>query len=129
MVRLRSPAPYMGAFPSGQRGQTVNLLLDSFGGPNPPAPTKINLTLCVRFFVSIKIYFPKKDSISLIAEDLYEATSDEYELPSSAAEVRAVPSPPQLLMKPRSNITFSEAIPSISMDSASRAYLPSMQVL
>ena len=26
MVRLRSPAPYMGDFPSGQRGQTVNLL-------------------------------------------------------------------------------------------------------
>ena len=26
LVRLRSPAPYMGAFPSGQRGQTVNLL-------------------------------------------------------------------------------------------------------
>ena len=27
MVRLRSPAPYfMGEFPSGQRGQTVNLL-------------------------------------------------------------------------------------------------------
>ena len=30
----------MGEFPSGQRGQTVNLLLFSFGGPNPPSPTK-----------------------------------------------------------------------------------------
>ena len=30
---------YMGDFPSGQRGQTVNLLLFSFGGPNPPSPT------------------------------------------------------------------------------------------
>ncbi len=30
----------MGDFPSGQRGQTVNLLLFSFGGPNPPSPTK-----------------------------------------------------------------------------------------
>ena len=29
----------MGDFPSGQRGQTVNLLLFSFGGPNPPSPT------------------------------------------------------------------------------------------
>ena len=29
----------MGEFPSGQRGQTVNLLLFSFGGPNPPSPT------------------------------------------------------------------------------------------
>ena len=28
-----------GEFPSGQRGQTVNLLLFSFGGSNPPSPT------------------------------------------------------------------------------------------
>ena len=32
--------PNMGVFPSGQWGQTVNLLLFSFGGSNPPAPTK-----------------------------------------------------------------------------------------
>jgi hypothetical protein len=31
---------YLGGFPSGQRGQTVNLLSDDFGGPNPPPPTK-----------------------------------------------------------------------------------------
>ena len=31
---------HMGDFPSGQRGQTVNLLLFSFGGPNPPSPTR-----------------------------------------------------------------------------------------
>ena len=30
---------YMGDFPSGQRGQTVNLLSHDFGGPNPPSPT------------------------------------------------------------------------------------------
>ncbi len=30
----------MGDFPSGQRGQTVNLLSFDFGGPNPPSPTK-----------------------------------------------------------------------------------------
>ena len=30
----------MEEFPSGQRGQTVNLLLFSFGGPNPPSSTK-----------------------------------------------------------------------------------------
>ena len=30
----------MGVFPSGQWGQTVNLLLFSFGGSNPPAPMK-----------------------------------------------------------------------------------------
>lgn len=30
----------MGEFPSGQWGQTVNLLSDDFGGSNPPSPTK-----------------------------------------------------------------------------------------
>ena len=39
-------------FPSGQWGQTVNLLLFSFGGSNPPAPTKktsveITLVFCL----------------------------------------------------------------------------------
>ena len=29
---------YSGGFPSGQRGQTVNLLALSFGGSNPPPP-------------------------------------------------------------------------------------------
>ena len=29
----------LGEFPSGQRGQTVNLLLYSFDGPNPSSPT------------------------------------------------------------------------------------------
>src|SRR5437667_12801070 len=28
-----------GRYPSGQRGQTVNLLADAFGGSNPPLPT------------------------------------------------------------------------------------------
>ena len=36
---------HMGDFPSGQRGQTVNLLLFSFGGPNPPSPTKKRASL------------------------------------------------------------------------------------
>ena len=44
----------MGAFPSGQRGQTVNLLLDSFGGPNPPAPTKTESRLAFCFFDRLK---------------------------------------------------------------------------
>ena len=30
----------MGEFPSGQRGQTVNLLCIHFGGPNPPSPIR-----------------------------------------------------------------------------------------
>ena len=29
----------VGRYPSGQRGQTVNLLADAFGGSNPPLPT------------------------------------------------------------------------------------------
>ena len=33
----------MGGFPSGQRGQTVNLLLHDFDGPNPSPPTKKRL--------------------------------------------------------------------------------------
>ena len=33
------------AFPSGQRGQTVNLLRFRFGGPNPPASTT-NIVVC-----------------------------------------------------------------------------------
>ncbi len=35
----------MGDFPSGQRGQTVNLLVFTFGGPNPPSPTNKKLLL------------------------------------------------------------------------------------
>ncbi len=34
----RMPAD-SGRYPSGQRGQTVNLLADAFGGSNPPLPT------------------------------------------------------------------------------------------
>ena len=65
----------MGAFPSGQRGQTVNLLLDSFGGPNPPAPTKINLTLCVRFFCPSKIVecFEKSIAVYFLDENIRAA--------------------------------------------------------
>ena len=40
----------MGDFPSGQRGQTVNLLLFSFGGPNPPSPTKNPKATAFGFF-------------------------------------------------------------------------------
>jgi hypothetical protein len=31
-----------GRYPSGQRGQTVNLLAYAFGGSNPPLPTTID---------------------------------------------------------------------------------------
>ena len=30
-----------GRYPSGQRGQTVNLLAYAFGGSNPPLPTRL----------------------------------------------------------------------------------------
>ena len=45
----------MGVFPSGQWGQTVNLLLFSFGGSNPPAPTKnssVFMTLEFLFYLN-----------------------------------------------------------------------------
>ena len=31
-----------GRYPSGQRGQTVNLLATAFGGSNPPLPTTLD---------------------------------------------------------------------------------------
>src|SRR5215475_10249565 len=37
-VRKHMPAG-SGRYPSGQRGQTVNLLAYAFGGSNPPLPT------------------------------------------------------------------------------------------
>ena len=50
----------MGAFPSGQRGQTVNLLHNCFGGPNPPAPTKrhdtIDFVSCL-LFINTAIFY------------------------------------------------------------------------
>ena len=33
--------PFSGRYPSGQRGQTVNLLVQAFGGSSPPLPTTI----------------------------------------------------------------------------------------
>ena len=46
----------LGVFPSGQWGQTVNLLLFSFGGSNPPAPTKnssVFMTLEFLFYLNL----------------------------------------------------------------------------
>ena len=35
-----------GRYPSGQRGQTVNLLAYAFGGSNPPLPTIVASAMC-----------------------------------------------------------------------------------
>ena len=35
-----------GRYPSGQRGQTVNLLAYAFGGSNPPLPTTVSSAVC-----------------------------------------------------------------------------------
>ena len=35
-----------GRYPSGQRGQTVNLLAYAFGGSNPPLPTIVSSAVC-----------------------------------------------------------------------------------
>ena len=37
-----------GRYPSGQRGQTVNLLAYAFGGSNPPLPTNVWAMVDVR---------------------------------------------------------------------------------
>ena len=37
-----------GRYPSGQRGQTVNLLANAFGGSNPPLPTILMREGCER---------------------------------------------------------------------------------
>ena len=55
MVRLRSPAPYMGDFPSGQRGQTVNLL-------SPTSMVRIHLSppkKSTSFDLSIFLFKPQ----------------------------------------------------------------------
>ena len=57
----------MGVFPSGQWGQTVNLLLFSFGGSNPPAPTKnSSVVKMLEFFFCPKLFkaYPRVDSNS-----------------------------------------------------------------
>ena len=47
----------LGVFPSGQWGQTVNLLLFSFGGSNPPAPTKnSSVVKILEFLFYLKLY-------------------------------------------------------------------------
>ena len=58
----------MGVFPSGQWGQTVNLLLFSFGGSNPPAPTKnSSVVKMLEFFFCLKLFkaYPRVDSNSI----------------------------------------------------------------
>ena len=59
----------MGVFPSGQWGQTVNLLLFSFGGSNPPAPTKnSSVVKMLEFFFCPKLFkaYPRVDSNSCV---------------------------------------------------------------
>ena len=46
----------MGVFPSGQRGQTVNLLSDDYDGSNPSAPTKNPNALAFGFLNFMSIF-------------------------------------------------------------------------
>ena len=78
----------MGVFPSGQWGQTVNLLLFSFGGSNPPAPTKnSSVVKMLEFFFCPKLFkaYPRVDSNSCgaVAED--SAKAAQWAVFSSAA--------------------------------------------
>src|SRR5574337_773275 len=43
---LRGYPTGSGRYPSGQRGQTVNLLAHAFGGSNPPLPTTSEFRAC-----------------------------------------------------------------------------------
>ena len=87
----------MGVFPSGQWGQTVNLLLFSFGGSNPPAPTKnSSVVKMLEFFFCPKLFkaYPRVDSNSCgaVAED--SAKTAQWAVFSSAACV-IHPRPPR----------------------------------
>jgi hypothetical protein len=42
-VALNADRSFKGRYPSGQRGQTVNLLAKAFGGSNPSLPMRILL--------------------------------------------------------------------------------------
>ena len=46
----------MGVFPSGQRGQTVNLLSDDYDGSNPSAPTKNPNALAFGFLIFMYVF-------------------------------------------------------------------------
>ena len=89
----------MGVFPSGQWGQTVNLLLFSFGGSNPPAPTKnSSIVKMLEFFFCPKLFkaYPRVDSNSCgaVAED--SAKTAQWAVFSSAA-CDIHPCPPKML--------------------------------
>ena len=56
-------------FPSGQWGQTVNLLLFSFGGSNPPAPTKNSSIRTGYWSFCFVITFPEARRVDLNSID------------------------------------------------------------
>jgi hypothetical protein len=47
----------LGRFPSGQRGQTVNLLADVFEGSNPSLPTL--------FYSFLKYFYPLDNPVKI----------------------------------------------------------------
>ena len=69
-----------GVFQSGQMGQTVNLLVDTFGGSNPSAPTKKlnpfdSAFLSSFSFLNAETKFPNKVSERIISPvHVYEQT-------------------------------------------------------
>ena len=74
----------MGEFPSGQRGQTVNLLLFSFDGPNPSSPTNNTLQagLARCFLVNISKHGEELGNVYLpeyIIPNSLTITADKFE--------------------------------------------------
>ena len=53
-IILLAPIEYVGEFPSGQRGQTVNLLLSASVVRIHPLPPKQKPTFLGRFFVLVE---------------------------------------------------------------------------
>ena len=61
----------MDAFPSGQRGQTVNLLRFRFGGPNPPASTN-QRSHFLRALLVLSDIFRNRGVAQLVARDIWD---------------------------------------------------------
>ena len=51
LVRLRSPAPY-GGFPERPKGADCKSVVTDFGGPNPPSPTKKDVSFWYVLFIN-----------------------------------------------------------------------------
>ena len=66
----------LGRYSSGQRGQTVNLLVFTFAGSNPALPTEIVLEAGVAQLVERQPSKLRVASSNLVSRSFYERTDD-----------------------------------------------------